>query len=146
MVSNTKSQKNRPASWKESMSPNLLIMMLVVAGYVVVNIRMQINFFGGHDIFSKYQVASSATDAPRIAQDAYFAKTGFLLLLLILLTFDVPVGLAAGLSFLSYSAMMVIFFGFNVSTTAYAVGSVVLLGSYFVKWPPGRRHTSMSSS
>ncbi len=28
-----------------------------------------------------------------------------------------------------------IFFGLNPTTTAYAVGAVALLASYFVKWP-----------
>jgi len=34
---------------------------------------------------------------------------------------------------------MLIFFGFNPSTTAYALAAVALLASYFVKWPRSNR-------
>ena len=59
------------------------LIILFVLGYVLVNVRMEVAFFSGQDIFSKYQVATSPADALRIAQDAYFAKTAFLLILLV---------------------------------------------------------------
>ena len=46
---------------------------------------MQADFFAGRDIFAKYQQTANAVDALRVAQEAYYAKTGFLLLLLILM-------------------------------------------------------------
>lgn len=131
------------ADWLKTLTPNRIMMILVVAGYAVVNIRMQLVFFGGGNIFAKYQVATSAADAHRIAQDAYYAKTAFLLLLLILLTFKVAPALAAGISFVTYSIIMVVFFGFNGTTTAYFIGSVALFASYFVKWP--RRWTTRTT-
>ena len=41
------------------MSINQLIIIVAVAGYLIVNILMTVNFFAGQNIFSKYQVASS---------------------------------------------------------------------------------------
>jgi hypothetical protein len=120
---------------KNTTSLNRIVIILFVLGYVLVNVRMEVAFFSGQDIFSKYQVATSPADALRIAQDAYFAKTAFLLILLALLTATVPFGLAAGLSFVAYAIMMLVFFGFNITTTAYAVGALIVLASYFVEWP-----------
>jgi len=116
-------------------SINKIVIFIAVAFYLVVNIGMQINFFAGRNIFSKYQIPTSPIDALRIAQDAYYAKTGWLVILLVLQAFNVPFGLACGLSFACYAIAMLIFFGFNPSTTAYAVVAVALLASYFVKWP-----------
>jgi len=58
------------------MSVNRKVIFLGVAFYLLVNIRMRINFFAGGNIFSKYQTRTSPIDALRIAQDAYYAKTG----------------------------------------------------------------------
>ena len=88
-----------------------------------------------HNIWSKYQIATTWQDALRIGPEAYYAKTGWLVILLALQTFNVPLGLAFGLSFACYAIAMLIFFGFNPSTTAYVVAAVALLASYFVKWP-----------
>src|ERR1700733_4641714 len=54
-----------------------VVVILVVAGYVVVNVLMPRNFFGGCEIFAKYQETSTAVEALRVAQKAYFAKTNF---------------------------------------------------------------------
>ena len=63
------------------------------------------------------------------------------MILLVLLVFNVPFGLAFGLFFSCYAIAMLTFLGFNPSTTAYAVAAVALLASYFVKWPrPNRAH------
>jgi hypothetical protein len=122
------------------MSINRIVIFIFVAGYLFVNISMQTVFFGGpatveHNIWSKYQIATTWQDALRIGQDAYYAKTGWLVILLVMQAFKVPFGLALGLSFACYAIAMLIFFGFNPSTAAYAVGAVALLASYFVKWP-----------
>lgn len=123
---------------RTAMSPNRIAIFVVVAGYLFVNARMQNDFFAGRDIFAKYQVATSPETALHIAQEAYFAKTSFLLILIILQAFSVPFGLALGLSFVAYAVEMLVFFGFNTSTTLYLVGGIVVLASYFVKWPqPG---------
>ena len=47
---------------------NRIVTILIIIGYIVVNISMQINFFSGNNIFDKYQVATSAKDAVQIAQ------------------------------------------------------------------------------
>ena len=60
------------------MSINRIAMVVVVAGYVLVNLLMQADFFAGRDIFAKYQQTANAVDALRVAQEAYYAKTGFL--------------------------------------------------------------------
>ncbi|MBM7060666.1 hypothetical protein JQX08_08080 [Pseudomonas sp. UL073] len=112
------------------MSINRLLIILIVAGYAVVNITMQLDFFAGRDIFAKYQVASDAVQALRIAQEAYYAKTAFLLLLLILLTCRVSFELGFGLAFLTYAVLMLAFFGPGRSTGIYLAGSVALLASY----------------
>ena len=121
------------------MSINRIVIFLGVAFYLLVNIRMHINFFAGRNIFSKYQIPTSPIDTLRIAQDAYYAKTGWLVILLVHQAFNVPFGLACGLSFVCYAIAMLIFFGFNPSTTAYAVVAVALLASYLVKWPRSNR-------
>lgn len=123
---------------RSAMSLNRIAIFVVVAGYLFVNIRMQNDFFAGRDIFSKYQVATSLENGLHIAQEAYFAKTSFLLILIILQAFSVPFGLALGLSFVAYAIEMLVFFGFNTSTTLYVVGAVFVLASYFVKWPQSR--------
>jgi hypothetical protein len=125
---------------RSSISINRIVIFVVVAGYMFVNIRMQMVFFAGpatpeHNIWSKYQIATTWEDALRIGQDAYYAKTGWLVILLALQAFNVPFGLAFGLSFVCYAIAMLIFFGLNPTTTAYMVGAVALLASYFVKWP-----------
>jgi hypothetical protein len=103
-------------------------------------------FFAGpptpeHNVWSKYQIATTWQDALRIAQRAYYAKTGWLVLLLVLLVFNAPGGFASGLSYAFYATAMLIFFGFNTSTTIYTVGAALLLASYFVKWrSSGGRH------
>lgn len=124
----------------KSISINRIVIFFVVIGYLLVNIRMQTVFFGGpatpdHNIWSKYQAATSWQDALRIGQDAYYAKTGWLVILLAMQALKVPFALAFGLSFVCYAIAMMIFFGINPTTTAYALGAVVLLASYFVKWP-----------
>lgn len=115
----------------------VLLVLLVIAGYLLVNISMQIDFFAGHDIFAKYQVATDAADALRIAQQAYYAKTAFLLLMLVLLACRLPFELAFGLAFLAYALLMLAFFGVGRPTAVYAVASVALLASYFL--PAGSR-------
>ncbi len=91
------------------MSINRIVIFLGVAFYLLVNIRMQINFFAGRNVFSKYQIPASLIDALRIAQDAYYAKTGWLVILLALQALNVPLGLACGLSFACYPIAMLIF-------------------------------------
>jgi hypothetical protein len=44
----------------------------------------EIDFFTGRDIFAKYQETATAVDALRVASEAYYAKTGFLHILLVL--------------------------------------------------------------
>ena len=66
------------------MSINRIVILVVVAGYVVVNVLMQIDFFAGRNIFAKYKETATAVDALRVGEEAYFAKTGFLLILLVL--------------------------------------------------------------
>jgi hypothetical protein len=126
------------------MSINRIVIFLFVGGYLFVNISIQMVFFAGppnvvHNIWSKYKIATTWQDALRIAQDAYYAKTGWLVILLLLQAFSVPFGLALGLSFACYAIAMLIFFDFNPSTTAYAVAAVALLASYFVKWQRSNR-------
>jgi hypothetical protein len=88
------------------MSINRIVILVVVAGYVVVNVLMQIDFFAGRNIFAKYKETATAVDALRVGEEAYFAKTGFLLILLVL----------SALSLSAYVIMMLVFFGINLST------------------------------
>ncbi len=57
------------------------------------------------------------------------------MILLALKAFKAPFGLAFELSFVCCAIAMLIFFGLNPTTTAYTVGALALLASYFVKWP-----------
>ncbi|MBC9249589.1 hypothetical protein A9179_04800 [Pseudomonas alcaligenes] len=114
------------------MDINRFISLLVIAGYLVVNLTMQVDFFAGHDIFAKYQVATSAEQALQIAREAYYAKTAFLLILLILLALRVPFGLGFGVSFLAYALIMLAFFGLGRSTAIYLLAAGLLLGSYML--------------
>lgn len=122
----------------KKISLNRITIWLVIIGYLVVNIGMQIKFFANQNIFDKYQVATDAVDALSIAQHAYYAKTAFLLILLVLLASRVPFGLGFGLSFLSYAVLMFIFFGLGTATMLYLVAAIALLASYFIsrKSPP----------
>ena len=128
---------------RNSISINRIVIFVILAGYVFVNVRMQMVFFSStptaeHNIWSKYQMATTWQDALRIGQDAYYTKTGGLLILVALQAFGVPFGLAFGLAFVCYASAMLIFFGLNPATTVYMVGAVALLASYFVKWPQTR--------
>lgn len=105
---------------------------MVIAGYLIVNVAMQLDFFAGRDIFAKYQVATSAAHALVIAQKAYYAKTAFLLILLALLACGVSFPLSFGLSFVVYAICMLVFFGLGRPTVLYSVASVALMGSYFL--------------
>jgi len=118
---------------------NKVVIWLAVIGYLIVNVRMQLNFFAGQNIFEKYRAAEDAAQALSIAQEAYYAKTGWLLLLLILLSGNVPFGLAFGLSYVAYATAMVVFFGFNTTTTIYSLAAIAVLASYFID---GRRKTA----
>lgn len=109
---------------------NRVVTILIVIGYGIVNILMQINFFSGVNIFDKYQISSSALDAVRIAQDAYYAKTGFLLLLLILQVLRVNFHLALAISFTAYAVTMISFFGIVTSTSMFAFGAALALFRY----------------
>jgi hypothetical protein len=127
------------------MSLNRIVIILVVAGYALVNTLMQIDFFAGRDIFAKYQETATAADALAVAHKAYYAKTAFLLILLILQTCKVPFNLGFALSFFAYALLMLIFFGFAVPTTIYLIASVALLGSYAISRRTGTtmRHETL---
>lgn len=113
------------------MTLNRALILLVVIGYVIVNLTMQIDFFAGRDIFAKYQLSATPTQAAIVASKAYYAKTAFLLILLALMTCRMRFELAFGLSFLTYALTMLAFFGVGRSTIVYAVASLALLASYF---------------
>lgn len=115
------------------MSINKCVIWLVVLGYVVVNVTMQVDFFAGHDIFDKYRKAATAGQALSIAQQAYYAKTAFLLALLVLQACSVRFALAFGLAFALYAALMLVFFGLSLVTALYALAAVALLASYWVE-------------
>jgi len=113
------------------MNINKITIWLVVIGYLVVNVRMQVEFFSGRNIFAKYHAAANAVEALSDAQHAYYAKTAFLLVLLFLQACNMSFGLSFGLSFFAYAILMLIFFGFGTATTLYLLGSAALLASYF---------------
>lgn len=112
------------------MSLNRIAIIVTVAGYTAVNVLMQINFFQDKDIFAKYQEPTSLSNAVDIAQDAYYAKTAFLLILLILLTFRVSFPLGFAISMTVYAVLMLAFFGLTVPTTLYAIAAVALISTY----------------
>jgi hypothetical protein len=124
----------------KTISINRIVIWIFVLGYLGVNVRMQLVFFSGppsaeQNIWSKYQIATSTVDALRIGQDAYYSKTGWILILLILQALRVPFGLALGLSTVCYVVAMIAFFGFNASTTIYSISALALLISYFAERP-----------
>lgn len=91
------------------MTLNRIVIYLVVFGYVIVNIFMQMDFFTGRNIWAKYyqvdtgltsnQNQEFGTGELEAGRKAYYAKTAFLLYLLILLVFNVPFPLGFGISF-----------------------------------------------
>lgn len=113
------------------MTLNRTLILLVVIGYVIVNLTMQIDFFAGRDIFAKYQPSATPAEASVIASKAYCAKTAFLLILLVLMTCRMRFELSFGLSFLIYALTMLVFFGIGRSTILYSAASLALLASYF---------------
>ena len=115
----------------DSYKINRIVTILIIIGYIIVNISMQINFFSGNNIFNKYQVATSATDAIQIAQKSYYAKTGFLLVLLILQIIGGNFYRSFAWSLSVYSLIMLCFFGIKVPTILYALGSILSLSSYY---------------
>jgi hypothetical protein len=117
---------------KTPMSINRIVIFVVVAGYVAVNLLMQFDFFAGRDIFAKYQETTTAVEALRVAQQAYYAKTGFLLILLILSAFRMSFPLGFALSFSAYALMMLAFFGIKLPTLLYLGGAVALVASYLL--------------
>ena len=68
----------------------------------------------------------------RVAQEAYYAKTGFLLLLLILMVFGVSFPLGFAVSFSAYAIMMSVFFGVKLPTALYLAAAVALLATYLI--------------
>lgn len=110
---------------------NHIITLIIVLGYVVVNVTMQINFFKGINIFDKYQIAISPQDALDIAQKAYYAKTGFLLLLLILQIIENNFYRSFTWSMTIYGMMMIYFFGIKTPTILYISGGLLAFGSYY---------------
>ena len=70
-------------------------------------------------------------DALRVTEKAYYAKTGFLLILIILSVFKVRFALAFALSMSAYVIMMLVFFGIKLLTALYLIGTMTLLVSYF---------------
>jgi hypothetical protein len=109
-------------------------MWVVVAGYVVVTLLMQIDFFAGRNIFAKYQETATAVDALRVAEKAYYAKTSWLVLLLVLSVFGVPFALGFALSMSVYVIIMLVFFGIKLPIAIYLIGAIALLGSYFYSY------------
>ena len=110
---------------------NRIVTLLIIIGYVVVNIMMQINFFKGNNIFDKYQIAVSAEDAVKIAQQAYYAKTGFLLILLILQVIGGNFYRSFAWSLSAYSVMTLCFFGLKLPIILYLFGGALSLFSYY---------------
>jgi len=110
---------------------NRIITILIIIGYVVVNIMMQINFFKGNNIFDKYQIAVSAEDAVKIAQQAYYAKTGFLLILLILQIVGGNFYRSFAWALSAYSIMTLCFFGTKLPVVLYLFGGLLSLFSYY---------------
>ena len=115
----------------KDMSINRIVIWVVVAGYVVVTVLMQIDFFAGRNIFAKYQETATAVDALRVAEKAYYAKTSWLVLLLVLSVFGVPFALGFALSMSVYVIIMLVFFGIKLPIAIYLIGAIALLGSYF---------------
>ena len=115
----------------DSYTINRIVTILIIIGYLSVNTMMQVNFFNGNNIFDKYQVATSETDAVQIAQKAYYAKTGFLLILLILQVIGGNFYRSFAWSLTIYSIMMFCFFGIKVPTALYAFGGFLALSSYY---------------
>lgn len=110
---------------------NKIVTIIIVLGYVVVNVTMQINFFNGVNIFDKYQVASSDVDAVHIAQKAYYAKTGFLLLLLIFQVIQNNFYRSFAWAMTIYGGIMLFFFGVKMPTLLYVSGGLLALISYY---------------
>ena len=110
---------------------NRIVTILIIIGYLSVNTMMQVNFFNGNNIFDKYQVATSETDAVQIAQKAYYAKTGFLLILLILQVIGGNFYRSFAWSLSIYSIMMLCFFGIKIPTMMYVFGGLLALSSYY---------------
>lgn len=123
------------------MTLNKLLIYLVIAGYLVVNVLMQINFFTGKNIWAKYYlkdtkqtavVASDVSAEVEAGRKAYYAKTAFLLVLIIFLAFNVSFPLGFSISFVLYAALMLIFFGLNRTTGIFMAASMCTLVSYFI--------------
>ncbi|WDS36717.1 hypothetical protein [Pseudoxanthomonas sp.] len=124
------------------MSINKVVIWLVVLGYLFVNVSMQLDFFAGRNIFDKYQQANDAVQALSIAQHAYYAKTAFLLILLILLASNVRFGLGFGVAFLAYALTMLAFFGIGAVTLVYLGAAIALLASYLISRSASAKHTA----
>ncbi|MEI1279762.1 hypothetical protein V6Z05_15635 [Leptospira venezuelensis] len=124
------------------MNLNKVIIRLVIGGYIFVNVFMQIDFFAGRNIWAKYykiennqvteQNYENEVSEIEAGKKAYYAKTFFLLILLILLAFNVKFPLGFGISFFSYAILMLLFFGINRPTTIYFLASALTLITYFI--------------
>ena len=110
---------------------NRIATILIIIGYLVVNIMMQVNFFSGNNIFNKYQVATSEANAVQIAQKAYYAKTAFLLILLILQVISGNFYRSFAWAISIYSIIMLCFFGIKVPVIMYVCGGLLSLSSYY---------------
>ncbi|EPG74945.1 hypothetical protein LEP1GSC058_1633 [Leptospira fainei serovar Hurstbridge str. BUT 6] len=128
------------------MNLNKMIIYIVVLGYVIVNGSMQLDFFAGKNIWEKYYKVEVSSPAEQniiermteveAGRNAYYAKTVFLLTLIILLVFNVPFRLGFGISFVFYASIMAVFFGMNRATIVYSFASVLTLASYFISSKP----------
>jgi len=110
---------------------NRIITILIIIGYAITNVLMQIDFFGGNPIFNKYRLALDTDDAIKIGQQAYYAKTAFLLSLLILQVISGNFYRSFAWAFSIYCVIMLCFFGVVLPTIAYMFCALISLSSYY---------------
>lgn len=115
------------------MSINRIAIWIVATGYILVNGMLQIDFFVGRNVFAKYAGKNPPTgsvDMLSIASDAYYAKTGFLLILILLQVAGLSFALSLAVSLTAYAAMMLAFFGVEPPTVLFAMGGLSLIATY----------------
>jgi hypothetical protein len=135
-------QRNQSEGTNEnSISLTQIAIWLIVAGHVLFNGTLQVAFFTGGNVFGKYTVGNAPDDAVsmlEVARNAYYAKSAFLLLLVILLAARVWFSLSLAISLSTYAITMASFFGFTYTTVVYLLGALLLVGTYLYDGRPRR--------
>lgn len=99
-------------SVRRNNSPGYVLVIFMI-GYVSVHLVFQYGFWisGDTEPFAKYAVRQPDADSLTVATQAYLAKSTWLVLTVVLLTFKQPIRIAFGIGTLVFGVVLLVLFG-----------------------------------